>query len=254
MPPPSDKSPSSSDEMVLPTDWPSSPNELFITIIHINFYFMTKYIKQEMNDLNGTGKTKCYYRLESRGILSTKDLISQIAYPGSGLSTGSVTHVLQSMSDEIARSISKGYSISIEGLGIFKGSIGVIKGKEMDTIDGNDQKRNAASIVIDGVNFRADRELISRANQSCKLKRGKVNRLHISPFTKEERLQQALTYLSNPDTPFMLEADYAKITGLSKFKAHEELVELRNDPDSGITFSGSGNRVIYYINKKANED
>ena len=36
---------------------------------------MARYIKQEMPDLNGTGETKCYYRLEKRRNLSTKDFL-----------------------------------------------------------------------------------------------------------------------------------------------------------------------------------
>ena len=37
---------------------------------------MARYIKQEMPDLNGTGETKCYYRLEKRRNLSTKEFLT----------------------------------------------------------------------------------------------------------------------------------------------------------------------------------
>lgn len=40
---------------------------------------MARYIKQEMPDLNGTGETKCYYRLEKRRNLSTKEFLKKQA-------------------------------------------------------------------------------------------------------------------------------------------------------------------------------
>lgn len=43
---------------------------------------MARYIKQEMPDLNGTGETKCYYRLEKRRNLSTKEFLKKAGAHG----------------------------------------------------------------------------------------------------------------------------------------------------------------------------
>jgi len=84
---------------------------------------MAKYIKQEIADIHGTGENKCFYRLQTRGNLSSKELINRIAHPGSGLSEGTVAHILQSLTDEMARALSDGYSVSVDGRGRFKASI-----------------------------------------------------------------------------------------------------------------------------------
>ena len=67
-----------------------------------------------MPDFQGTGETKCFYRLQTSGALSSKELITRIAQPGSGLSEGTVSHVLQSLKDEMAKAMADGYSVSVD--------------------------------------------------------------------------------------------------------------------------------------------
>ena len=43
---------------------------------------MARYIKQEMPDLQGTGEKKCYYRLEKRQNLSTKEFLKRAGTHG----------------------------------------------------------------------------------------------------------------------------------------------------------------------------
>jgi len=209
---------------------------------------MAKYIKQEMSDLKGTGENKCYYRLETTGNLSTKDLVAGIAQPGSGLSEGTVIHVLRSLTDKVSYYLAEGYSISIDGLGTFKAAIGVKEDKEMDTIEGVEPKRNAASLRIKGINYRADKQLVKDTNAQCQLTRAGVNKIFRSPYTREERLLLALQYVSDPAHPVMHIADYAAIAGLSISSAAKELVEFRNNHESGITTSGRGTNKVYIKN------
>ena len=84
---------------------------------------MAKYIKQEMSDFQGTGENKCFYRLQTSGNLSPKELITRIAQSGSGLTEGIVAHVLQTLTHEMARAMADGYSVSVDGRGRFKASI-----------------------------------------------------------------------------------------------------------------------------------
>ncbi len=206
---------------------------------------MAKYIKQEMADIQGTGENKCFYRLQSSGNLSSKELIKRIAQPGSGLSEGTLAHVLQSLTDEMARAMADGYSVSVDGLGIFKASIGVREDKEMDTIDGDGPKHNATSLQVTGINYRANKELIRDTDLHCHLVRGGVRELCRSPYTKEERLQLAVDYLNDPTHPFMRLDDYVSLTGLSKPMASRELVEFRENTETGITSSGIGVSKLY---------
>lgn len=69
----------------------------------------------------------------------------------------------------------------------------------MDTIDGDESKRNACSLCLDGVNFLADKKLVRNARSHCKLERAGIVRVRRSPYTQEERLQK--NTWSSPEKP-----------------------------------------------------
>ena len=114
---------------------------------------------------------------------------------------------------------------------------------DMDTFDGDDTKRNARSLRLTGINYRADKTLIKRANRHCKLERAGESRLHHTPYSKEERLKLAQQYLEEHSA--MRVADYMELTGLSRTKATLELKEFRQDASSGISFVGRGSAKVY---------
>ena len=61
---------------------------------------MARYIKQEMPDLQGTGETKCYYRLEKRQNLSTKELLKRAGAHGI-LDEGILKHALSKIAEQL---------------------------------------------------------------------------------------------------------------------------------------------------------
>jgi hypothetical protein len=93
------------------------------------------------------------------------------------------------------------------------------------------------------VNYRADKELIKKASQHCKLEREGIARIHRSPYSKEERLTLALEYLEKHGA--MKVANYMELTGLSRTAATLELQEFRRDITSGIDFIGRGSAKVY---------
>ncbi len=207
---------------------------------------MAKYIKQEMPNLNGKGEDKSYYRIQKQGNVSTDELLQHICdVGGSGISRGSIVHALTSVVDEMTRLLADGYSVTIDGLGTFMATIGVKEGKEADTIDGGETKRNAQSLEVKNVSYRSDKELVKNINVKCDLVRAGVCRVHRSQYSKEERLQLALDYLSDSAHPMMRIADYVALTGLSRTAATLELQEFRENPESGITTSGRGTAKVY---------
>ena len=113
----------------------------------------------------------------------------------------------------------------------------------MDTIDGDDTKRNAQSLCVDGVNFKADKELIRQVDRHCKLERSHTSRLRKSPYSREERLARALQFIE--EKGFMRLTDYVQLTGLSRTTACRELLELCKDHTSGIDTSGRGVHKVY---------
>ena len=204
---------------------------------------MAKYIKQEMIDLSGKGEEKVYYRLQTERNIDFNELAQQIEEHHNLMNRGLVKSVMAYVVDEMAELLGKGYSVTIDGLGTFRASIGLEEDKEMDTFDGDDTKRNARSLRLTGINYRTDKELIKKANRHCKLERAGESRLHHTPYSKEERLKLAQQYLEEHGV--MRVVEYMELTGLSRTKATLELKEFRQDTSSGITFVGRGSAKVY---------
>ena len=204
---------------------------------------MAKYIKQEMPDLRQTGDQKVYYRLKTERNIDSKEFILSLHSTFSGMSEADITRVIIATAGHLGKLLGQGYSVTLDGIGTFKATIGLEEEKEPDTLDGTEPKRNAQSLQLKGVNFRADKQLIKTASSNCKLKREGTARIHRSPYSKEERLALALKHLEEHGA--MKVSDYVNLTGLSQTAARMELKEFRQDPDSGIDFIGRGSAKVY---------
>lgn len=212
---------------------------------------MAKYIKQEMPDLNKDGNKRCFYRMQSNGNVSTDELIHTICYHrGVGLSESVFRHALNELALELARKIADGYSVTLDGVGTFRATIGVCVDKEMDTLDGDEVKRNAQSLELKGVNYRTDSKLVRMARSECRLERGGTRRVNPSPYTLAERLQLAKDFLSADANPFMKVSDYMQLTLLPKSSASKELRALAVEPTSGIVSTGRRTHSVYVLRNK----
>lgn len=209
---------------------------------------MAKYIKQEMPDMAGTGEKKAYYRMKTEQHFDAEKFVKWMTRYG-GIGRGEAMRVLMQASETMAELLAMGISVDIEGFGSFSATVGLKKGKEMDALEGDEEKRNAVSLCVNGVNFRADKKLVREINRRCDLKRGGERRLRKSPYTPEERQQLALQYLEQEG--IMHVSDYANLTKLSKTMAGRELIALRKDPTSGITTKGRATAKVYV---KAKDD
>ena len=209
---------------------------------------MAKYIKQEMPDMAGTGEKKAYYRMKTEQHFDAEKFVKWMTRYG-GIGRGDAMRVLMQASETMAELLAMGISVDIEGFGSFSATVGLKKGKEMDALEGDEEKRNAVSLCVNGVNFRADKKLEREINRRCDLKRGGERRLRKSPYTPEERRQLALQYLEQEG--IMHVSDYANLTKLSKTMAGRELIALRKDPTSGITTKGRATAKVYV---KAKDD
>lgn len=205
---------------------------------------MAKYIKQEMPDLRKTGEQQCYYRMKSEGNITTKEFIERTcSHGGIGLSEGVMQHVLTTISDELAHYLANGYTVTLDGIGTFQATLQVKKDKEADSIDGDEQKRNAVSLEVKGVNVKSAKSLVKDVRLRCKLERAGVCRVNRSPYSKEERLKMVKTYLADETHPCIRVADYMKLTGLPKSSAARDLCHFYEMRE--IDFMGRGPAKVY---------
>ena len=196
-----------------------------------------------MPNINGTDEPQVYYRLKTDRNISTKEFVKHIGRNGSVTDRAEIEGAIMRIADGLAELLGNGYSVTIDGVGVFKAGIGLKEDKEMDTFDGNESKRNARSLQLTHIQYRADKRLIKDANRRCKLERAGESRLCQSPYSKEERLKLAQEFLEKRGA--MRVADYVDMTGLSRSVATKELIEFRRDASSGISFIGRGNHKVY---------
>ena len=204
---------------------------------------MAKYIKQEMPDIRKTGEKKVYYRLKTTRNIDSKEFVHSLSKSFNGMNEGDIVRVLIATSDHLGKLLGEGYSVTLDGIGTFKATIGLEDNKEPDSLDSNETKRNAQSLRLKGISFRANKTFVKTAKQHCKLEREGTRRIHRSPYTKEQRLDLALNYLEKQGV--MRVADYMRLTGLSRTTATLELQEFRQDSTSGIDFIGRGSAKVY---------
>ena len=197
---------------------------------------MAKYIKQELPDLRKMGEKKAYYRLKTARKIDFQQFIDYISSHNSGISRGEAFRVLMHATDTLAELLAEGYSVTIDEMGTFKATVGLVEDKEMDSFEEGTPKLNARSLKIDGVSFQADKKLIVNVDKRCDLKRAGTSRLCRSPFNKEERLQKAQEYLKSHGA--MKVKHYMELTGLSHTVAAKELREFEHDAESGIASIG----------------
>ena len=204
---------------------------------------MARYIKREMADLNGTGKKQAYYRMQTWRKMSHEEFVNKCTYPGSGVSRAMMDAVLTAVAEELPRLMGMGYSVRIDGLGTFNAKLGVREDKEQDSFEEGEQKRNAKSIEVNGIGFRADKELVSKTDRECDLERGGVSRLRVSKYSLEQRMALAKKFVEQ--NAFMRVMDYVGLTGLSHSKASIELRQLCERPDAGFKAQGQGSHRVY---------
>ena len=210
---------------------------------------MAQYIKKEMPDLNGTGEKKAYYKLKTWRKLDFNEFVKRCSSLHRTYGRSVIEGVVIAVCEHLAYEISNGYSVKIDGLGTFTAKLGVCEDKEMDDFEEGTTKRNARSIEVTGVKFRADKNLIWEIDQKCDLQRGGEERLRKPKYSPEERIERARRFIQK--NGFMHVDDYARFTGLSYSSASRELRRIASDPLSGIISQGRKSGKLYLLAKEA---
>lgn len=204
-----------------------------------------KYIKKEVPDLNGTGQTQAYYKMQLTP-KTYEQFVKQCAREGH-TDESIILGVLSLVSEKLALNMAEGFSVKIDGIGTFNAKLGMRDDVLQDAFEEGERSHNAKSIMVTGVSYRADNDLIRNTSRKCVLERGGVSRIRKSQFTLEERIQKAREFLEK--NLFMRVPDYQQLTGLSRTAASMELRQLALNPDSGITSKGQKSQKYYVLRK-----
>ena len=206
-----------------------------------------KYIKREVADLNGTGRTQACYKMELKS-MNFQQFVD-LCHREGRMDESQILGVLSLVSEKLALCMAEGFSVKLDGIGTFNAKLGVRSDMLPDAFEEGESSRNAKSIMVNGVSYRADKDLIRNTDRKCTLVRGGESRLKKSPFTLEERIQKARDFMKAH--MFMKVPDYMQLTGLSRSTAAEELRKLASDPSTGITSRGQRSQKLYILRPEA---
>ncbi len=207
---------------------------------------MAQYIKREMADLHGKGCKQVCYRLKSNGTVGLDELARECAR-GTTFAEGEVKGVVMTLVEGMVRNMERGFSVHINGLGTLTPKIGLREEAESEVLDGEAPKRNARSLHVTGVSFRADKRLVRTLDSKCRLEKGAVSRIRKSKYTEEQRLEKAKAFLR--EHTVMRLGDYYRLVGLSRTAASLELRKWERDVATGITSEGSYSAKVYVLRK-----
>lgn len=206
---------------------------------------MADYEMQESNLPNEEGKRVVYPRMILWGQTETKEIVENIS-KNSTFTTGEISGIIEMMTREVAYRMAMGYSVKIDGLGVFTPSLALRKAVNENDEEDDARKRNATSIYLNNINFKADKEFIRQTAVNCKLKRSKTKfRQSSQKLLPEERLKRAQEYLK--ENGVMNIGDYCRITGLLRNTAANELRKWREMPETGIDTKGRGTHKVYIL-------
>lgn len=114
---------------------------------------MAEYIMCQTNSLNEEGEPIVYPRMKLCGMCDMKQFAESIEN-GTTFTAAEVKGLLDTISSKLAYWMSNGYSVKLDGIGVFTPALGFKKGKSAETSD--KERMNAQSLQVKGINFRAD--------------------------------------------------------------------------------------------------
>lgn len=204
---------------------------------------MAEYQMQELTLPTEEGEKVLFPRMKIWGQVDLNYLAEHINY-ASTFTPGDIIGLVRSLTQAIAREMGQGHSVKIDGLGVFTPSLGLRDGFDRESAEPGGQKRNAMSLCIKNINFRADKDFIYETGQHCSLDRSKWKCQRSSQqYTPEQRLKMAQDYLEQH--PLLKITDYCRLTGLLRNAAARELKLWSETPGSGIGTTGRGSHKVY---------
>ena len=182
-------------------------------------------------------KPQMFPRITDSEIVNEQQLAELVASHGT-LSRGNVKTALNDLAEVIAGLLKEGKTISIPSLGSFKLSIGT------DSEIPPDSDRRMQNIIVRGVNFQPDQELLDAIGKPRFLWKPATG-VAIAP-TLEQIIPQLLTYFNAHDS--ITRDEFERTFGLKRTTAYMRLKEMEK---MGVIQSVGNGRERKYVRKNA---
>ena len=186
----------------------------------------------------GANKERYHARVVSSGQISTEQLAKEINQECS-LTPADIKAVLVSLSDKLAKHLSEGHKVYLEGIGHFQ--VNLRCKEEVRTVNAS----RSESIEFKSISYRADNELKKHLKKQ-KVRRSRVKK-HSHPMTEEE-IDQILTEYFSTNTfltrqKFQLICSQVQTTANRILKRLVEYGKLKNiaSPHHPVYIPDNGN-------------
>ena len=192
-----------------------------------------KYIKKEIADLNGTGRTQAVYQMKTT--LMNYDWFVDLCHREGAMSKDAIKGVMALIEENLALCLAERFTVKL----------GVSGDVLPDAFEPGEASHNARNIRVTGASFRASNDFVEQINRKCTLVKDGESRIRQPQTTLQERIELARKFLEK--RPLMRIRDYVRLTGLSRTTASLELRRIEEDPSSGITSTGSHSQKYYIL-------
>lgn len=219
---------------------------------------MPNYVLQEMSEEMGNGKKKVYPRMQTYSLHDFDTVVRHMHEYSGSFSEGAIKGVLDALVTTMKSWMPLGHSIKINGLGVFSLTLGFDTSTPSEAEAARKQKNGSADdeqktkyrhVYIKSIRFKPDPQLLKQMNKEATFERAETDIVVPSKpnDSREERIRKALAIIDKQG--YMTLSDYAIATSQSRSAASRDLIQLANDPTSGITTRGSHSHKVWVGNK-----
>ena len=209
---------------------------------------MANYVIKEMPTGMGNGSEgKVFPKMRVYTEFDDDKVVELIHVNSPAFSQAIVRGVLDTLAVVLKSYLPMGHTMKIDNLGVFSLSLEFADEKsETDNqqeAQGTGPKKKYRHVKAKGVNFKVDKKLVDEINKDNTFERSPSNPTTHSPYSREERLQRALSHIDKHG--FITLQEYANLNKLNYSSASRELAKLVLDPQSGIKAKGAGSHKVW---------
>ena len=213
---------------------------------------MANYVIKEMPEGMGNGKKgRIFPKMQVYTEFDYDKVVELVHTNSPAFSQATVRGVLDTLAVVMKSYLPLGHTMKIDNLGVFSLSL-EFADNESDSANpqANQEttsKKKYHHVRVKGVNFKVDKKLVDDINKENTFERTTGNPSSPSPYSREERLQRALSHIDKHG--FITLQEYANLNRLNYSTASRELAKLVLDPNSGIKPKGAGSHKVWVSRK-----
>ena len=198
---------------------------------------MANYVVKEMPEGMNSSNGKAFPKMQVYTEFDNDKVVELINTYSPAFSKGTIKGVLDTLATVMKNVLPMGHTLKIDNLGVFSLALEFTDGETKEA-DAETKKNKYHHVKARSVNFRVDQKLVDEINKENTFERSADLNTSPSPFSREQRLQRALSFIDKHGSIRLQE--YANLNALSRTQASRELAQFSSDPTSGIKASGSG--------------